>query len=154
MSKNTKTILLVFILVGIWGVIAYRIYEHTAGGVDTVNRELSYKYSAPKVIENKEYKLSLNYKDPFLGSIKRLAPDNKSIILKSSYKRKIRWPQLAYRGSVYRKKRQLGMLEYKGQLEFVRNGSLIDDLHIIMVYKDSVCLVYKNDRRTVLKDNG
>jgi len=148
MNKNTKTILLVILLLGIWGVIGFRIYEHTNGNANLECRELTYKYQAPIVPEDKEYKLQLNYKDPFLGAIKRVKTVKKSEPKKKSlYNRRMRWPKVEYKGCIYRKKRQLGMIEYKGKLEFIRNGAVLGDLRVIHVYKDSVCLVYKKEKR-------
>lgn len=144
MSKNAKTIFLLILLFIVWGIIGYKIYEHTKDTSIKVDAELSFKYKAPTLIRAKEYVLQLNYKDPFLPT---KSVDIKKTVVKNAKRKYIRWPRLEYKGCIYRKKRRLGILNLGGNLEFVRQGDELKEIKIKIIYKDSIQLVYKDDKR-------
>jgi hypothetical protein len=142
MNKYIKIIVLILLLIAIWGIIAYKIYEHGVAQSHEESNDIAFKYTEPSAVKVKDYHLKLNYRDPFL-SPKEVSAKTDKLMQATN----VRWPNLEYRGCIYRGRRKLGFLDFSGNLEFVRKGQEVKDMLVRKIYKDSILLVFKGDIR-------
>jgi len=72
MGKNSKTYVLLTVVLAIWGIIGYKVYKGYTGpssdtAVDQVMEVGSFRPNI--VIKNDTFTLAANYRDPFLGTL-------------------------------------------------------------------------------------
>ena len=100
MKKNTKTYILLTIVLGIWGVLGYQI----VGAFDADKPELALTKATeayvPKTLKKRDtFSITAHYRDPFLGTMPR------SKTVKKKNKTKVTKPEepkraITYSGSV------------------------------------------------------
>lgn len=159
MKKNAKTYVLLTAVVFIWAVIIYKITAHTS--TDDIIPMYSAEKTAPKQVEPDVdsldmYELSLNYRDPFLGSMYKAkttqAPVKKKSIKKEP-KKVMKWPKLEYKGSVVSHSKTLCIIDYNNKQYLVSPGDSVEDLFIKKMYTDSLLLQLGKEEKTITKRN-
>ncbi len=71
MKKNTKTYLLLAVVLGIWGIIGYKVFNTIAPEPEQNTLAAVTKFT-PKAIKEKDtFSIIADYRDPFLGTIKK-----------------------------------------------------------------------------------
>ncbi|ALM08809.1 hypothetical protein SB49_14145 [Sediminicola sp. YIK13] len=82
MKKNTKTYLLLVIVLGIWGTIGYRIFS-SMNPDQQENITIPLQQFKPKdILVRDTFSISENYRDPFLGTLvtpKKEASSNRNL---------------------------------------------------------------------------
>lgn len=145
-SSKSKTIILLILLVFIWGTIIYKVLKQTSDNRIYRIKKAEYKLDTCRNISKRDYKLFLNYDDPFLG---KESKERKKKV--ETQKRNIpRLPYMIYKGCIYKASRSMGLLKYNNELLFVNKGQKISDIRILNIYKDSLKIKYLN-KEFVLK---
>jgi len=155
--KNKKTLYILIPLVAIiWGVVIWRVIDYKPSSQDLT-------FQAPAIIEEPSldtipYKLTFDYKDPFLRNSYRSGTSTRAKTKKKSNNIKkvdlspeavVKRPEgLVYRGEVSGRRSELGLLEMDSLRVLVRENSVLGDYTIESVQSDSLIIIYKDKRFT------
>ncbi|MGY3214545.1 hypothetical protein [Mucilaginibacter sp. HD30] len=151
--KNKKfTYLLGLLVLFVWGIIIYRIFDTVAGGegdftpVQHVGEQKnSNDYSVPADTT----RLLLNYKDPFKltkqpdTAVKRIT---QTVEVKPSIpKPPFSWNFVRYSGYTRSSgsKKLLAVMSINGQPAILQEGEMVADIKLIKNYQDSVKVTFK-----------
>lgn len=159
------------ILLLIWGLIFYKIYQAVYGGVDDFEVP---SYGALPVFEqvqkDSSYALLLDYKDPFLGqrfSYKNNTPAkptiNRSISTRASNTRRktvsptptvvaIPFPTVVYQGFQIMNRDTVALLKVNKRFyPIAHRGDVFDGVQVQGIYADSVQVRFEGRMQTILK---
>lgn len=154
MKNKTTTYFLISVVLGVWGVIFYRIFNSISDGEDTSQSK------APKVVMKMEdYKteasfgLLLNYRDPFLGKQrnynegaslqpirKATPPPPKPEVVEPV----IDWGFIAYVGQIKNPATNIkvALVNLRGREYMTSEGDIIEDIEVLKYFKDSIQISY------------
>lgn len=166
MNKKQKTILLLGVAIIVWGYTGLKWINYFSAN----NEEAVYYEESQNVVPNlifkdkKDYKLQLNYLDPFLKNYK---PKNKVIQSqttpvfpinpKSTQKKNnvappvYKWPEMTYSGFILSKGDKLGLLNISGKDILVNKGDVHQSIEIKGIYSDSIQLFHEKELKTIKK---
>lgn len=157
--KNKKT-LYIFLSVNVlvWGLVLYKIFssfsnEVSSSGVTAAIVPVSFAETSADT-----FSLIANYADPFLGKmivktdpspnpgpapVKKTAPVKTPVV----------WPTIVYGGLIKNQKssKQLVLVQINGQENFMNEGSTVNEVQLVKVFKDSIRVLYKKEKKTILK---
>ncbi len=151
--------MLIPLVLGIWGLIAFRIFKAVEG-----NNTPSY-VSAPTPVFNEEvekrdtYELKLNYRDPFLRKLyqppaaKTAEKKPKKVTVKKTVtKIPLKWPELNYKGTITKSdsRELLCIVEINRQVFFLRRNEIQGDVKLLEIYEDSVRVSYRGKEKKVI----
>jgi hypothetical protein len=142
--RNKKLLILSVLVVGIWGVIGYRIYDHLQDDAPVARRPS--RTPVQTVAETDTYTLSLAYPDPFLRQpvkavvvAKRAAPKvQRPVVAPPSVM--INWSLLEYKGMISNatRKKKAAIVRYTENDYIVGEGQEIDGFKVMEIYADSI----------------
>ncbi|MBE9488439.1 MAG: hypothetical protein IMY73_04565 [Bacteroidetes bacterium] len=132
MQKNSITYLLIILVMVVWGIVFYNIFNHS----DKNKNEQVCLNIQPHKKENMREKLLLNYKNPF-RIIKKVKPKIKPIEVKKEP------PTFKYKGFIQGAKNKVLIIENNGVQEIVNSRHNLLGFKIISINKDSI-VVRKN----------
>ena len=146
MDKKVKTYLLLAVVLLVWGVIGYKIVSTINPTKEKKNPTISQVTFTPKMRKEKDtFSLSLDYRDPFLGTLQRTSTP-KTSKKKSTPKVTIPERVIKYTGFIANKTE-------KPTVFFVT----IDDQQQMMSIKDvyqKIELVYGTKDKIKVRENG
>ncbi len=164
--KNKKFIwiLLPGVLI-IWGLIFFQVRKAVSSSNQPISTTVPLEQLHTEVRDSSNYKLKLDYADPFLKNRKPLVrtkstanPTPKKItkpkVMKTITKLPLKWPNVVYKGLISNKKgnKSIYLLEVDGASLLMTAGEERDHLKLLKAYQDSVRVEYKGDeRRTFIK---
>lgn len=153
--KNKKvTTLLIIVVVGIWGVIFFRLVSSMSGEDDYIGRsDIRVKINAKDFQEIKPYILIAKYRDPFLGRTfheegKGVISQRKNIpiVKKETIPAvEIDWSFIKYLGLINNSKinKKVGLISINNDEYMISDGDVIKEVKCIKTYKDSICISYQ-----------
>ena len=104
------------------------------------------------------FSLVENYADPFLKKLvveKNADAPHKKIVIKKQEQPKgeVKWPMIIYEGEIKNQKssKQLVMVKISGQDNLMKAGDAAEEVSLLSVYKDSIHVSYKNEKKTIKK---
>jgi hypothetical protein len=161
--KNKKFILLLILSVAaIWGVIFYRIF---AGDSDVTSlpaaaalskRSFSDSYQIPA---DDTFKLSLNYRDPFLGGGEASETEEEITVISGNsllpitlVKPPANWNAIKYNGYIVNpsSKQVVSIITVNGREQMVSVGASVDGVKLLGNYKDSIRVLYQDHIKYIL----
>ncbi|MBT1710553.1 hypothetical protein KK062_20075 [Fulvivirgaceae bacterium PWU5] len=144
--KNKKLLILSVLVVGIWGIIGYRIYDQMQDDAPVAVRPS--RTPVQTVAETNTYTLSLSYPDPFLRQQvkpvvavkKSVAPKVQRPVVATAPSVMINWSLLQYRGMISNatRKKKTAIVQYSGKDYIVGEGEEIDGFKVLEVHADSI----------------
>ncbi|MBN1115640.1 MAG: hypothetical protein JXA77_00425 [Bacteroidales bacterium] len=172
MKNKTTTYILVCLVAIIWGVVAFKIFNHIHQAT-IVDEEFipGSGNSQIKLQFNEKPKLLLNYDDPFLkenvyqsntkttnrvvydvssGNISGRIKTNNSL----TPKEEIIWPGISYSGIILNDKthEELTIVEISDKTFLMREGEIQDEVELVKAYADSIIVEYKKKKsKTIFK---
>jgi len=141
MAKNnrTSTIILVVAAIAVWCVVGYRVFRWIWPKETPV--AVSTKHIRVDDGQEKD-SLLLNYKDPFLGDIKKPAAIQEGS--RSGGVSEPVMPTLAYKGLIKDSDGSINaMINYAGYLDGYSRGSVIDGVRIMEIYADYILVRWR-----------
>lgn len=166
--KNKKLTygLLTFVVL-LWGAILFKVYKSYFPSEEEVEMAFDEPMNIHEIGENREvYELEPVYNDPFLKNSafrysatttggqanekkneKKLPPPKPR-----DFKKKINWPQVEYLGRIANKSTETGkgVISINDQENLVEEGEEINNIQVTALYKDSVQLIFKEEKRTFM----
>lgn len=160
MKNKTLTYILVVVVVGIWGIILYRIFDAVKSGDDSVapaaikqEKEAYNDFSIPKDTT----KLMLNYRDPF-GITKQKDTVAKAINLAhvakvaSPLKPAINWSFITYSGFIRNpaSKKLIALVNINGQNLTLVEGETKNRVKLLRNLRDSIKISYEGKTKFIV----
>jgi hypothetical protein len=160
--KNKKTAwILLPVVLGIWGMIGWKIYEatHDAGDHSSGN-ESDVIAALDSLPVSDTYTLILNYRDPFLGNIpepriqkEKPAQHNSQKVAAVITQPASELPVLRYYGLVKESNsgKTVGFLKVNGETHFVKTGDEVSVLKVLALSVDSAVVSVGKEKIVVKK---
>lgn len=132
MKKNSITYVLIFLVLVVWGVVFYNIFNPS--GKNKVEQIASSVQTHKN--ENKRARLVLNYQNPFrVGKV-----ESKNDIEKHKVEIKEEPPTFKYKGLIKGEKNKVIIIENNGVSVLIHRSDSVLSYKIIQINKDSVVL--------------
>jgi hypothetical protein len=151
LKKQHKTYVLLAVVLGIWGLIGFRVVKAINPNEAVVSQPMAVAdFKKPKSLEKQPFDIKANYRDPFLGTM----PKKKRTLKKRTVKpQPIQWPSVSYLGTMGAKgsKTQLFFLNINGQQHMVRKGEAVSEIKLLSGTKEAVKVRYKGKTKTLAK---
>jgi len=146
MKKNTKTYVLLLAVLGIWGVIGYKIVATINPSKEKKAQNITQVTFNPKGVKERDtFSLILDYRDPFLGTIKRLT--NTKIVKKKATP-KVVIPKRIIQYTVFIANKSSRPTVFFITIDGQQQMMSINDVH------QKVKLVYGTKEKIKVKENG
>lgn len=151
MKNKTKTYILLTLVLGIWGVIGYRILSvanPTLPDIAQQNGDVNFK---PKTrIENDTFSIKTVNRDPFLGT---LLIKKKSKPRRTKPKEPFIWKPVIYHGIISNQnsKTKVYIVSIDNQQHLMKLGQVVNEVKLIRGNKNSIIVSYKGDRKPFQK---
>ena len=166
MKNKGMTYGLLFIALVVWGGIFYRFFSAINENNDP-NFPIRAQIKKTDLLEITQdtFLLQANYKDPFLGRViptglnyesnftpRKATTTKKAKPLKPTPVQ-VQWPTLKYIGVIQNKNTEklVGILQVNGQEQMVNTNDLAMGVKILSLHKDTIALLYQNDKKTLYK---
>lgn len=150
MQSKTKTYILLASVLGIWGVIGYKI-------ISTLNPETPELASTafntsftPKVTTTLDtFSIQATERDPFLGTLYT----KKRLITKSTKKVEVVWLPIVYHGSVTQQAsgNKIFVISINGEQHLMKLGQTIKEIKLLRANANEITLSYKGERKKIKK---
>lgn len=157
-SKSVFQVLLSIGVLIIWGLVIKRIYNNTSDNIEALPIATAlFRSQTKKDAEN--YKLSLNYPDPFLKSeaSRNVKPTQgtegrsktptspKKIVPTPQQPQSFVWPEIKFKGTIENKKegKIIGLINYKGVDQIISIQDVIEGCRIKEISSTQFSLVNK-----------
>lgn len=160
MKSKSIVYLLVFSVLGIWGVILFRVYLSVSDKDDTVLPEVSTlpsrKAEVPKLYPD-TFKLLMNYRDPFTGT-PAIKNDTSNINSRKVPLTSLPVPpeinpalQMKYLGYMMDKKERnrVAIISYNGREKMMRKGDTSGGVTLTAIQKQGVMMRFKGKMITI-----
>ncbi len=145
MSKQQKTYLLLIAVIGIWSVIIYQVFKEKNTEPILPTSTIQKKFIPHNIQQKKGDTLDLDYRDPFLGKVLRKNVKKKI----GSPKQPIRFPSIAYNGSIQGNKKTSYVISVQNQQEIVKIGQTFRDVTLVAANSNQIIITYKKERKTI-----
>lgn len=148
MSKNTKTYVLIVLVVGIWGTIGYTIFSGLSPDykVDNTNT-VSASFNIEKFKVKEKFEIIANYRDPFLGKL----PVVKKTNVVRGQKKTTPAPNIVYTGFVESssKKQRMFFVSINGTQHLLKVKARIGDVTLLSGTSKEIKVKYGNTIKKV-----
>lgn len=141
MNNRSKTYLLIVAVLIVWGLIAYKIFQHLKPSSDENLTVKTEKKRNPKTDSNLDYKMHSGYRDPFFGTLKKPerqeiknGQEKRNISPKKTDLNPIPSVSVLYRGLVNplaNKKECVFIIEINGKTQLLKAGDSSDGCTLI-----------------------
>lgn len=146
MNKNTKTTLLLIVVIIVWGTIGYQIYlnYHSAQGEILELPKMPY-ISKQSIVKN-TYTITANYRDPFTGK-KYKKPELKQPILKKELpKPEIIFPSIVFMGIIEGTKKTY-IISINNTQEIFQLNDTFQDITLLAANEKRITIRYQNSTK-------
>lgn len=153
MKNQTRTYVLLVVVLGIWGVVGFRL-------IATLNPEVQkdatpedrVTFSPIENISDETFSIQLPERDPFLGTLhikKESKVDQKSPINKEP----IVWASVLYHGAIARQdsNQKIYIISINGQQHIVKVGHDIEGVKLLKATDKAIVVSYKGLKKTIEK---
>ncbi|WP_350290173.1 hypothetical protein [uncultured Croceitalea sp.] len=148
MAKNTKTYLLLGVVLLIWGAVGYRIYSGLSPDVPAEQEVKATSFKPKAMVKKDTFSILADYRDPFFGTYSKKKKKVKSTTLK-----KVVAPQIAisYTGSVIdnNQKNSIFFVTIEGQQVLMKARQTIQDVTLVSGTKMAIRVRHKGKLRTI-----
>lgn len=151
MKNKTKTYILLTLVLGIWGVVGYKVLSvaiPTLPNMAQQNIDVNFN---PKIrTEIDTFSIKMVNRDPFLGT---LLVKKKSVPKKIKPKMALVWKPIIYHGNVSKQdgKAKVFIISIDNQQHLMKLGQIINEVKLVGGNNKSVILSYKGNRKTISK---
>lgn len=167
--KNKKLLfILVPVVVVVWGIIFYRIFNQIIKKNQVFVPQININELPIDEIKKDTFTIVANYRDPFLGSSVNYSQpenDNKKIEKKKQKtepsitgrtNRRVRWPEIEYSGSIYNKdsKQSIAVMKIDNNGFLMYLNETNSGVTLLKIYEDSIRVSFEDDIKTILKTSN
>ncbi|WP_303316700.1 hypothetical protein Q4Q34_07805 [Flavivirga abyssicola] len=152
MKNKTKTYALLALVLGIWGIIGYRIVSTiNPSAPDVVQQVFEVSFNPKTNTKVDTFSIQVVNRDPFLGTLLVKKKPNKTV--KRPTQPKVVWLPVLYHGSISKQntKAKVFIVSINGQQNLMKIGQTINDVKLIKGNNNSITVTYKRARKTIQK---
>lgn len=152
MKNKTKTYTLLALVLGIWGIIGYRIVSTINPSTpDMVQQGFEVAFKPKATIEADTFSIQIVNRDPFLGTL--LIKKKPKKTYKKPAQPKVVWLPVLYHGSISKQntKTKVFIVSINGQQNLMKIGQTIHEVKLIKGNSHNVTVTYKRARKTIQK---
>lgn len=152
MKKKQHTYLLLVIVLGVWGTIAYKIIVGLKSDEVTTNAPLATVLFSPKtIIEVDTFSISKYMRDPFLGRYPKKKQQKATRSNKKQQKATTDFPRVIYKGKITKQQssESIYILEINGKQYLLREGKQAEDIKLLKGAKQHIMILYKGHRKNI-----
>lgn len=150
MKKNKNVKILLPIVIIIWGVLIYKIYDAFRPSAKNIRSSTPEVYTPQQIIEKDTFSLLPLDADPFLGIlyVKKAEVSSKKIPPTKKVE-EILWPEITYLGIVSDKEASTSVfiIQINGRQFLVKKGETIQDIQLVSGSDKTVQLRYKGKNK-------
>lgn len=140
MTKQQKTYILLLIVIVVWGIIGYQIFNQLNNQEDSISLKKEKLVYIPKErIEHKNYSVKANYRDPFLGKL----PVNKKRKTKKIVKETIPFPSVIYNGIIDGGAKKSYIITVSGKQEILKPNTSFKGVTLLNATNKSATVKFK-----------
>ena len=150
MKSKTKTYVLLVFVLGIWGVIGYRIISFVNPKArEALNNDFDVAFSPKVHTEQDTFSIELVNRDPFLGKLYV----KKKTTVKKSKKVEVEWAPITYHGSINNQsgKNKVFIVSINKKQFLMKLGQIIDNIKLIKGDKNNITVSYKGQTKRINK---
>lgn len=151
MSSKLKTYVLLILVVGIWGVIAYRVFSAINPSQPSNlgnDRMMAFKPSTLKIKDT--FSIQIAERDPFLD---KYNVSTKKIKTKSVKRKIIEWLPITFHGTIAKASstKQIFIITLDGTQHLMKIGQTMKNVKLLKGDTNAITMVYKGTQKTFLK---
>lgn len=151
LKNKTKTYLLLVVVLGIWGVIGYKIWSGFNTEVPEAKQQefaVSFNPKTNTVIDT--FSVQTAERDPFLGTL-TLQKLKKTNTTKSKKQDNFVWLPISYQGLVKKQdsKEEVFIVNIRGKQYVLKLGQKIDSVTLVKGNIKNIVVRYKNKQKTI-----
>jgi hypothetical protein len=160
MKKNITQYILFATVIFIWGYVLFKIYKSLNAKDEFVNRKEIQRDTTNEYSETDSFTIAKFYPNPFIevigdelgqGNYEEQNNEEDNYIASIPLK----WPKIEFMGIISAKKKtekKTILLRIDNADYLVKNSEEIKQIKILAVYRDSVMLQFKNEKKTLKKN--
>ncbi|WP_340074221.1 hypothetical protein [Leptobacterium sp. I13] len=149
MKNRRNTYILLVLVLGIWGAIAYQVIsEISPSDIPKPTPVLATSFYPLSVKEKDTFSIHTYSRDPFFGAFKTPAKPKKSL---SKPKKAIVWPLVTYKGMISdtNASENIYFLQINNQQYMLKTGKEINGVRLIRADKTTATVRYQNEQKTI-----
>ncbi len=155
-SNNKKNIFVLLpVVILIWGVVFYKFFQRGENDIFETPSPPPYSKLLEDTASSTQYELDLSYRDPFLGKNKKVVIRKKNSIGNESRVpnniERVMFPEVRYNGFVKNEKSAIAYLTVNGHSVLAETDEEFDEIRILNIQPDSVLIIYKNQKKWIIK---
>lgn len=153
MGSKLKTYILLALVLGIWGGIAYKIFSGLNPEQEsTPSQNFNVAFKKPEVTKTVKFDIKPLSRDPFLGTLLIQRPPKK-IKKKTLVKPKTQWLPIQYNGVIQKDDGsvKLYIISINGQQRILKKNQSFKDVTVIKGSNNEVTLQFKGEKKTFNK---
>lgn len=162
--KNKKLLyILIPVVLLVWGVIIYRIFNVVNSSGSNEVRKSSFVENTVNETLIDTFSIHPNYRDPFISKrAKKTTFENKvvSTITKPDLIKKVsnvvvplsnKWPSIVYNGLIKneRSNKQLALVQINGQSNILQLGNVAEGVELTKIFRDSIEVKFNSEKRFI-----
>jgi len=146
-KKNIKILLPLVII--IWGLLIYNIYDAFYPESPSISKNKSKKYKAPKVKEKDTFSLLPIKNDPFLGTMYQKSKRQQTNTNIKKVNQNINWPTITYQGIVSDKnaKSNVYIVNLNGMQYLLKKGDTIQNIKVLKSSSNTLRIQFKGQTK-------
>lgn len=151
MKNKTKTYILLAVVIGVWGIIGYKISNGLSPNVPEIVAQDYEKSFKPKTIaEVERFSIENVERDPFLGTLSRKKSVT-TLIVKPKKKTVENAPIITYNGLVKKQhsNKQVFVVNINNKQYLLKQGQEVDSVKLIRGNKKSIVIRYRGKNQTI-----
>lgn len=145
MNKNTKTKVLLAVVILIWGYFGISLYSGFGNSDELAASIDKSSFKAPKILEREVFELEPIESDPFLGTLYKKQTAKVRNKTTTPKKETLIWPNIKYSGIVSdnNSASSVFILTVNGQQHLLRKGDTIQKLKILKGSKNNILIQFE-----------
>ena len=152
MKKNQKTYLLLTVVIGIWGLIAFKILNAANPEPAKMGPIASNEVFVPKKIKHRDtFSIKADYRDPFLGTIVANKKVKKKVAPKKKVEKAIPQKKISYTGFITdgASKQKIFFVTIEGQQHMMGLNETVQEVKLVRGSKDKITVRCNGKTRTI-----
>lgn len=158
MNNKGLTYLLLVVVIIAWGYWLYMLAERFNWFGENGNNTEMNDFVPPELPKNlvDTFQIKADYRDPFLGKRMVVANPSQKLSVKPKELPKpvtLSWPSISYSGMIKNQQsnKQLAIVVINGQSNMMKLGSVIAEVTLNKIYRDSIEVTYQKMKKVIKK---
>jgi hypothetical protein len=147
MKKNHKTYLLLAAVVIVWGAIGFQIYRYYAPESEEIPVTTSQKFIPEKTEITKDYTITPDYRDPFLGKLYRKPTPKKKKKIIPKPKPQVIFPNITYNGIIQGTGQNTFIISINGKQEIFQKGQVMKGVELLRGSANEITVKYQGETK-------